>query len=144
MNIRERLLAVSKEPARDVIAGEILLQSFIIEETARFFGTEPEQLFENSKSRKTENIVPRQVAQTLLYEETRLSFSEIGRIWGKDHATMINSRKAIENRAFSSRGFREDLLRLKSRVKAKGLEILEEGNERAEKAINEFFGGPNE
>ena len=50
-----------------------------------------------SKSRKAEVRAPRQVLTTLLLEETKLSLESVGEYVGQNHATIIHSRKVIQN-----------------------------------------------
>jgi len=49
------------------------------------------------KSRKAEVRGPRQILTTLLLEETKLSLESVGEYVGQNHATVIHSRKVVEN-----------------------------------------------
>lgn len=48
-------------------------------------------------SRKREIVYPRQVAMYLLIHYSPLSLKNIGKIFGKDHTTVIHSRQSIQD-----------------------------------------------
>lgn len=68
--------------------------NLIITEVSRFYGIEPDSI--RSLSRKKESLIPRQVAMYIIRENTGLSLPEIGREFGKDHTTVMNSIRKVE------------------------------------------------
>ncbi len=68
--------------------------NLIIEEVASFYDIEPDAL--RSNSRRKDTLTPRQVAMYVMREMTGMSLPEIGREFGKDHATVLHAVKKIE------------------------------------------------
>lgn len=73
---------------------ETLNHQTIIEETALEFRMKKEDLFSNS--RKKMIVLARSKAMFLMRERLSFSYSEIGRIFGKDHSTVLNSIKKFQ------------------------------------------------
>lgn len=79
-----------------------------------------------SKCRKTEIVVSRQITMFLLKEGTEMSNGDIGEnMGGKDHATVIHSRKVIsnaidldQNPITLKKGFARDMAGLRGKVRA--------------------------
>jgi len=78
-----------KESAATVTADKI------IDQTALFFGIRREDLTGSSQMR--EYAQPRQIAMFLCRNTLQLSFQEIGRIFDRDHSTVITSVRQIKN-----------------------------------------------
>ena len=69
----------------------------------------------NEKTRRREVVRMRQVVQACLARNSKLSLSKIGELTGlKDHATVLNSRRNIEQLEYLFRvyGTKDDLLTL--------------------------------
>ena len=73
----------------------------------------------NWKSRKAEIRRPRQVFHFLACRNTKATLSDIGRSTGKDHATVIHSRKTIYNDMAYDNKLCYDLDRLQDGVDAR-------------------------
>ena len=73
-----------------------------------------------SKSRDSEAIVrPRQAAMYFLGRLTKLTGTQIGeRCGGKDHATVIHSRRVIKNLMFSDKEFKATIEAIKRKLSA--------------------------
>ena len=70
------------------------------------------------KTRKREILLSRQVAMYFSYILTKESNAMIGeKLGGKDHATVINARKAINNLYETDKKFREHIDRLEKIIK---------------------------
>lgn len=50
----------------------------------------------DTKSRKLDYLIPRQIAIYLCRKHTKLSYAAIGRIFGKDHSTIMQACNKIE------------------------------------------------
>lgn len=61
--------------------------------TALYFGVEVGELV--SKSRERRLILPRQVAMHLMYEFTDQSLTEVGRLFERDHTTVMHGREKV-------------------------------------------------
>lgn len=88
----------------------------ISEEVSKFYKMPLESIC--SKSRDTNTIIPRQVAQVLCYEIIpNARKTDIGRlIGGVDHATVINSIKSINNQLYTDKLFQEEFKELKINI----------------------------
>ncbi len=67
----------------------------IIDAVCEFFAISPEELM--SKSRAQRIAIPRHYAIYLMRAKTELSTTEIGRIFKRDHSTILHSEKTINN-----------------------------------------------
>jgi chromosomal replication initiator protein len=64
----------------------------------------------NSRSRKRELVVPRQVSMYLAQKLTNMPASRIGKlVGGRDHSTVIHSCNTIEQRLKIDKGFSEEV-----------------------------------
>ncbi len=69
------------------------------------------------KTRTTKIRQARQISHSLLLEYTKLSSVEIGkRVGGKDHATVLHSKKVVENLKQTDRVIREDIRQIKMMI----------------------------
>ena len=90
--------------------------SLVIDEVARYFEIEPDQL--KSKQRDKETVESRQIAMYITREMTGLSLPEIGReMGGRDHATVIHSIKKIENQQQSDPNLKNLIKDLMSNIR---------------------------
>ena len=80
----------------------MMTPSLIITEIAKYYGIEPDVI--RSVSRRKEALVPRQVAMYVIREKTGLSLPEIGREFGKDHTTVMNAIRKVEDRTTARKG----------------------------------------
>lgn len=69
----------------------------LIQATARHFGLKPEDLLGKSQTR--ECSYPRQIAIYLLRTKLSLPLQAIGRLFSRDHSTILTSVRAITNRS---------------------------------------------
>jgi chromosomal replication initiator protein len=80
----------------------------IIKTVSDYYGVEPEAI--NTKSRKREVVLVRQVAMFLAKKYLDLSTSKIGLYIGnRDHATVLHACKTITNLADTDKQFRIEL-----------------------------------
>ena len=88
--------AVTRAVSEVTVPGEYVPQpQIIIHEAAVYFNIRDEDLTGNDQSRKYSR--PRQLAMYLIRELTGLPFEDIGKIFGRHHATVIASVNNIEN-----------------------------------------------
>jgi len=71
-----------------------MIDKFIIK-VCEYFSTTKEILEQNNHSRLREYIMIRQFIWYFLREYTRMSYSELGRIFNKDHATCLYAVKTL-------------------------------------------------
>ena len=62
-----------------------------------------------SKSRKREVVWPRQVSMYLMSYYSSEPLSEIGKIFGRDHTTVIHGRETVRDLIYSDRHLRDQL-----------------------------------
>ena len=113
-------LSIDKESAKkmlsDLIAQEIkiaLTPDIIIGSVSAFYGIRSEDLL--GKAQNQEYSFPRQIAMYLCRLELRLPFQHIGRIFSRDHSTVMTSIKQIEKKLESSDG---ELIQALSEIRA--------------------------
>ena len=95
---------------------KVVTSNQLIKLVADFYDLKERDLL--ASSRKKEIVKPRQVVMYLLREELKSSYPAIGRkLGGKDHATVINARKAINNLYETDKKFREHIDRLEKIIK---------------------------
>jgi chromosomal replication initiator protein len=136
-NVRElegcllRLMALSslsRCPASMEMAEEVLREwvrpdlaaidpERIIGEVAGFYGITVEQL--KGKRRTNSVALPRQMAMYLMRRTTTLSLTEIGRIFHRDHTTVIHACDKIERLSTSDRSVRGGLESLTEALEGK-------------------------
>jgi len=86
-----------KERLKDMFKGErdlIPTADTIIEETGKFFTVSSDDI--KGESRIREIVLARQLSMYLIRKLTNLSFLDIGRIFNKDHSTVIISVRKVE------------------------------------------------
>jgi chromosomal replication initiator protein len=64
------------------------------------------------RSRKAEIVGVRQLCQYFLHKKVYLSLSATGRIFGRDHSTVIHSIQTVNNRVETERDYREKFTKL--------------------------------
>jgi hypothetical protein len=88
----------------------------LIKETERLaleeFGISRSDFKRNYKSRLSEYKFPRQIVMYILKIHTHASLARIGQIYNKDHATVINSVKVVENYTATDKRFSEIINRI--------------------------------
>jgi chromosomal replication initiator protein len=72
----------------------ILTPDRIIKESASYFGIRVEDLL--GKSQQREFVQPRQICMFLCRELLTISYQTIGRIFGRDHSTVITSVRQVQ------------------------------------------------
>lgn len=70
-------------------------------------GVSEKELNENPKHRKRILVLPRQVHMVLAHKTFGLSLSEAGKIYEKDHATVIHAAKTVRNLWQTDKDFRK-------------------------------------
>ncbi len=89
----------------------------IIEETARCYDVPISEM--TSKSRSRDVVNARQVAMFIIRSETNLSLLEIGKLFDRDHTTVLHSLDKIERQAREDRETMENIRDIKSNVNSK-------------------------
>ncbi len=90
----------------------------IIEETSKCYGIEVSDIM--SASRTKEIATARQVAMYIIRSITQLSLPEIGRIFGRDHTTVLHSIEKVEGLIKTDRETAENIRDIKSNVNSRG------------------------
>ncbi len=90
----------------------------IIEETSKCYGIEVSDIM--SASRTKEIATARQVAMYIIRSITQLSLPEIGRIFGRDHTTVLHSIEKVEGLVKTDRETAENIRDIKSNVNSRG------------------------
>jgi len=49
------------------------------------------------RNRQRENVIPRQIAMALMYVFSTKSLKDVGKVFGKDHATVVHCIKVMDN-----------------------------------------------
>jgi len=73
---------------------------------------------ENLKTRKRSVVVPRQIAMHLIYDFTPLSFDTVGKLFNKNHATVMHAHKLISDLTHYDLELKQELYDLKILVKS--------------------------
>lgn len=69
------------------------------------------------KSRKRAIVLPRQLAMTLMYHYSNLSFKSIGQIFNKKHDMAIHSKRTIEDLMSTNKNIKSTFKGLETMVK---------------------------
>jgi chromosomal replication initiator protein len=67
----------------------------IIDTICADWGITRDNLFSQVRERRF--VVPRHICQFLLFEKCKLNYSKIGRMFERDHTSIIHSRKLVYN-----------------------------------------------
>ena len=90
----------------------------IIEKVCAHYSVTPTAV--NSKSRKRDYVVARQVAMFLAQKHTKMPASRIGKLVGnRDHSTVIHSCTKVEDRLKVDAAFRDELASIETSLKLK-------------------------
>ncbi len=89
----------------------------IIEETAKCYGVEISDIMSTSRTAKV--TLARQISMYIIRSMTQLSLPDIGRVFGRDHTTVMHSLEKVEKLMKSNREVSENIRDIKSNVNAK-------------------------
>lgn len=81
----------------DLIDKEVqssITADLIVQRIAQYFGVEIEDILGKSQSR--EYVLPRQISMFFCREELKLPYMKIGRIFSRDHSTVMSSIKQVK------------------------------------------------
>ncbi len=95
---REIDLTLAKEAVTDIFKENPGLNptpEMIIREVSRYYCVPVEKLRGNGRSKET--VIPRQVSMYLIREMTDYSLPEIGKVFSRDHTTVLHSINKIES-----------------------------------------------
>lgn len=95
---------------------DMTIATVIIQVCFNYFGVPIEM--KDSKTRKHEVVQARQFAMFFLRKYTRLSLSESGALFLRDHATVIHASRKIENESLLYSDTRADVERINNRILA--------------------------
>ena len=92
--------------------------NYIIELVVNFYGADKENII--NKGRKFEVVKVRQIAQYLLRNNTKSPLASIGKYFnGKDHSTVINSIKSVNNMIDTDKNVKKEIIHLQSLIDKK-------------------------
>jgi len=74
---------------------------------AIYFNTTPGRIKEHSRLRNI--VVPRQVCMFYMHHLLGMSFTDIGKYFNKNHATVMYALQAVENLKFFDRSFKGEM-----------------------------------
>ena len=83
----------------------------ILEQVANHFSIAASEI--TGKSQKREHALPRQIAMYLCREKLKLPYQAIGKLFGRDHSTVMGNIKQIEEKIAQNSTFLSDLLEKK-------------------------------
>ena len=90
IEVAEKILAdLLKREQENTITPEILIQALSVH-----FGIKPEDIL--GKSQMREYALPRQIAMYLCREKLQIPFQAIGKLFARDHSTVMSSVKQIQ------------------------------------------------
>ena len=72
-----------------------------------------------SKSRRRPDVMFRHICMYMIYENTSLSLSHVGRHFTCDHSTVVHSKKVINNHLFWDKVLQADIAELQQTITAK-------------------------
>jgi len=102
-------------PAAEASADDLNDQVMkIIETVSEFYGIRQEELL--GRCRELRFVWPRQVAMVFAGDLLRLSAGRIGRLFGRDHGTVLHARKQVSAQAECYRRLSEELAECKQKV----------------------------
>ncbi|MBR1780257.1 MAG: chromosomal replication initiator protein DnaA, partial [Oscillospiraceae bacterium] len=113
-------LETTMRAVRELIrSSESLMPSpdVIIDETGKCYGIDVSDIL--STSRTKEITLARQVAMYVIRQLTKLSLPEIGKIFSRDHTTVIHSLEKVEGLIKEDRETAENIRDIKSNVNAR-------------------------
>lgn len=90
----------------------------IIEETAKYYGYTPQEL--KGLSRTKEINLARQISIYLIRHITSLSLKEIGRVFNRDHSTIMNAIQNIEKKMKTDRVLAETIKDIQTNINSLG------------------------
>ena len=73
--------------------------------------------YNTHKTRKREYAQARQQAMFIIKNNTRLSLSDVGSLFNRDHATVIHAKKTVQNLCDTDRGYNEQFNNLLKELK---------------------------
>ena len=124
------LLTKAKELSNKLLPfGDLLILDVIMDVTIKYYNVTEGDL--KGESREGAVMKARRVFMALSYDLTdkRVSYSKIGKIVDKDHATVINACKTTRNFNDTNDVLYHEYLEIKSQVEDKLKQIKEERNE---------------
>ncbi len=91
----------------------------IISAVCNRYGVKAKELM--SKSRKQAVVLPRQLAMYLIHKYTDMSYSQLGRLFGKrDHSTVLYACNQMAHRISVDKQFRREVEELEAALKSSG------------------------
>jgi hypothetical protein len=74
-----------------------IIINLLITKVAEYFRMTRHQLLSNNKNRGDEYKIPRYIVWYFLKKHTNLSLSDMGKLFNKDHATVLSGLKTLNN-----------------------------------------------
>lgn len=115
-------IKATKEMVSDIISEitgsnvrKVLNADAILCEVAKYFDIDPKII--QSSSRKKEIMSIRQICMYVIKETTNLSFSKIGELFGRDHATAMHSINKVTDEMSKDEGFKNKVEDIVTNIK---------------------------
>lgn len=78
-----------------IVSGKLFKADIIISQVCKYFNTSPDKI--KSKKRSMDLVLPRHIAMYLIRKNTPYALLNIGKLFYRDHTTVINAVKQIDN-----------------------------------------------
>lgn len=69
-----------------------------------------------NRTRKREYVTARQIGMYLLSKHTKISLTDIGRLYAKDHATVIHAKKVVSNLMDVTKTFKAEVKSIEKKI----------------------------
>lgn len=115
-SMSESILSNSDVSVNDRIAEYII---YIVPRYLRI-----DETFHQTKNRKRELVIGRQLAMWLMRRYTSLSLDKIGEYFSRDHATVLHAKKQIDDLRETDKGIKKQLNDLKNIVTLKSKALV--------------------
>lgn len=86
----------------------------IIEIVAEYYSIEVENIL--SKKRNKEIMIPRNISTYLIKEKLDINLTSIGKIFKKEHSTIISNLRSIEKLMKENEDIKKDVIKIKERI----------------------------
>lgn len=100
-----------------LIAEQELFCDIVFKELEEHFLVDSDYIL--NKTRKREYVWARQLGMFIISKHTKISLSDIGRMYNKDHATVIHAKRVIEEQMEVSKKTKSEVKSIESKILSK-------------------------
>lgn len=109
IDLAKSVIGEQAEKLRASITAEKITQA-----VAQYFNVSEEEM--KSEKRKSEILIPRQIAMYIMREKLEISLHETGKIFNKDHATVYNAVEKIASKIAKDDNIANDVKEITKRI----------------------------